>query len=100
MRNMLPPLLALLLSSCASNPPPASLPSRSPLPLPSIVMSPPSASTEGALLGSLENSLSAMQRDLTELLQSFHNDTLKDLGESLGRARQSPPPSGRAAPSR
>ena len=76
MKNMLLPVAALLLASCASMAPESS-PAK-PSNLPGAMTTPSPASTEGSLTKSLQDSLDAMRQDLAE---------------SLGRARVSPPTS-------
>lgn len=86
MRNTLLIFAVLALSSCAT-PAPPSLPVSQPLP--SAVTSPPPASKEGALSESLQSGQDALRQDLGQWLVG----TLKDLEETLNRARQSQPPS-------
>lgn len=87
MRNILAPLLALMLLGCAQQPV-VSVPPPPPLPL--AVTNPPSATTEGALTKNLQDGWNETLQVLAESLQTWHDSAMKDLAESLDRARASP----------
>lgn len=86
---LLLPALVLLASCQTTTPQEAS--SRPPLPQAATLKLP--ALEEGGLTRSLQDSHDALQKDL----QEFLNETLRDLQESLARARQSPPSPGPSA---
>lgn len=93
MRNTLLLAAVLALSSCATKAPESS-PQR--LPLPQAVTEAPGASTEGALLKRSRDGFSATLRGL----QSYLEESVNDLLTTLERAKNSPPPTGPAAPTR
>lgn len=98
MRNTLLLLAALLLSSCAQNPPPAlSQPS---LPLPEAVKEAPSASAEGTFTLLLQEHHSDTLNALVQSLQNMHNETQLDLRQSIEKLKGWPLPTAPAAPSR
>ncbi len=93
MRNTLLLAAVLVLSSCATKAPESS-PQR--LPLPEAVTSPPGASTEGVLVKRSQDGYNATLKGL----QSYFDQSVRDLLTTLEQARKSPPPTGPAAPSR
>lgn len=88
---------ALLLSSCAQNPPPVLPVER---PLPEAITKPPSVFVEGTSTSSLQSLQHNMQRDLEMSLQKFHDDMLLKLRLSLESLKPVPLPTGAAEATR
>lgn len=98
MRNTVLAVLALALSSCASNQAPPSL--QESRPMPEAVTSPPLASEEGSLRGGLQTLQDATLEDLRKSFEVLQRDLEAELQSLRKLLRASPPPTAPAAATR